>query len=72
MSNEAIEATCASVKDGNIAGVWEIEDFCECVSTCSSMWSRNWNKNADLSVEATVVLDFFAVVVHGMRLFNKG
>ena len=48
VKNEAIAATDASVKDGIMASVWEIEDLYECMSKINSIRSKNWMKNTVL------------------------
>ena len=56
LSKEAIAATDASVKGGNITGVWKIEDTHEFMSISNSIWSRNWRKNTMLAAEVEIVL----------------
>ena len=56
-----------STKDENMEGVLKIEDFCECVSTSKSMWSRNWNKNVALAIEVAIALVLGESVVSGMK-----
>ena len=71
-NNEAISATDSSVKDGNMAGVWKIEDLHEYVSTSNIVWSRSWRKNTVLAAEAEIVFDLAETIVNNMRGYDEG
>ena len=72
MSNEAIAEIDASAKDGNMAGVCEIEDLFEFMLANSRVWSRNWNNNTALAAESAGEFDLIVVVVLNMKGFNEG
>ena len=63
VKNKEIASTDESVKDGNMAGVQNIEYIHECASISNSVWSINLRKNAEVDIELNLV----KMVVCNMR-----
>ena len=55
-----------------MAGVWNIEDDYEFVSTCGRSWYINWNKYTSLAAEAEMLLGLVEAVEINMRGCDKG